>query len=78
LRTPVSLHAFIAKDFIQPLKSPQASGFFFIGKKDSSLQPCQDYHYINEWMTKNAYPLPFIPPLIAKLSNAKYFTKMDV
>jgi hypothetical protein len=27
----------IAKDFIQPLKSPQASGFFFVGKKDSSL-----------------------------------------
>jgi hypothetical protein len=27
----------IAKDFIQPSKSPQASGFFFVGKKDGSL-----------------------------------------
>jgi hypothetical protein len=68
----------IAKDFIQPLKSPQASGFFFIGKKDGSLRPCQDYHYINEWTIKNAYPLPLIPPLIAKLSDAKFFMKMDV
>jgi hypothetical protein len=68
----------IAKDFIQPLKSPQASGFFFVGKQDGSLRPCQDYHYINEWTTKNTYPLPLIPPLIAKLSNAKFFTKMDV
>jgi hypothetical protein len=68
----------IAKDFIQPSKSPQASGFFFVGKKDSSLHPCQDYHYINEWTIKNAYPLPLILPLIAKLSEAKYFTKMDI
>jgi hypothetical protein len=68
----------ITKDFIQPSKSPQASGFFFIGKKDGSLQPCQDYRYINEWTIKNAYSLPLIPPLIAKLSDAKYFTKMDV
>jgi len=68
----------IAKDFIQPSKSPQASGFFFVGKKDGSLRPCQDYRYINEWTIKNAYPLPLIPPLIAKLSNAKFFTKMDV
>jgi hypothetical protein len=74
----VFLDEHIAKDFIQPSKSPQASRFFFIGKKDGSLRPCQDYRYINEWTIKNAYPLPLIPPLIAKLSNAKFFTKMDV
>jgi len=68
----------ITKDFIQPSKSPQASGLFFVGKKDGSLRPCQDYRYINEWMIKNAYPLPLIPPLIAKLSDAKFFMKMDV
>ena len=68
----------IQKDFIQPSKSPQASGFFFVGKKDGSLRPCQDYRYINEWTIKNAYPLPLIPPLIAKLKDAKYFTKVDV
>jgi hypothetical protein len=68
----------IAKDFIQPLKSPQASGFFFVGKKDGSLRPCQDYRYINEWTIKNTYPLPLIPPLIAKLSDANFFMKMDV
>src|SRR6201746_2553036 len=68
----------LKKDFIQPSKSPQASGFFFVGKKDGSLRPCQDYRYINEWTVKNAYPLPLIPPLIAKLRDAKYFTKMDI
>jgi len=68
----------IAKDFIQPSKFLQASGFFFVGKKYGSLRPCQDYRYINEWTIKNTYPLPLIPPLITKLSDAKYFTKMDV
>ncbi|KAG2344889.1 DNA/RNA polymerase, partial [Suillus weaverae] len=57
----------LKKDIIQPSKSPQSAGFFFLGKKDGSLWPCQDYQYINEWMVKNAYPLPLIPPLIAKL-----------
>jgi len=74
----VFLDEHIAKDFIQPSKSLQASRFFFIGKKDGSLWPCQDYHYINEWMIKDAYSLLLIPPLITKLHNAKYFTKMNV
>jgi hypothetical protein len=67
-----------AKDTLQLPSTPRSSGFFFVGKKDGSLQPCQDYHYINEWTIKNAYPLPLIPPLITKLSDAKFFTKMDV
>ncbi|KXN84441.1 hypothetical protein AN958_12606 [Leucoagaricus sp. SymC.cos] len=32
----------LEKGFIHPLKSPMASPFFFIGKKDQKLQPCQD------------------------------------
>jgi len=48
----------LAKDFIQPPKSPQASGFFFVGKKDGKLRPCQDYRYINEWTVKNISKMP--------------------
>ena len=33
--------------WIIPSKSPQASPFFFIPKKDRSLHPCQDYWYLN-------------------------------
>jgi len=68
----------LKKDFIEPSKSPQSSGFFFVGKKDGSLRPCQDYRYINEWTVKNSYPLPLIPELIVRLRDAKYFTKVDV
>ena len=63
---------------IVPSKSPQSSGFFFVGKKDGKLRPCQDYRYLNTHTIKNAYPLPLIPSLINKLRDAKYYTKVDI
>ena len=51
---------------------------FLCGQKDSKLQPCQDYWYLNEHTVKNAYPLPCITELLNKLKGAKYFTKLDV
>jgi hypothetical protein len=66
------------KGFISKLKSPQASRFFFVGKKSGELHPCQDYQYINDWTIKNSYLLPLPLTLIARLHNTRYFTKMDV
>ena len=63
---------------IRKSRSPQASPFFFVQKKDGGLRPCQDYRYLNEHMIKNAYPLPLISTLIDKLKGAKYFSKMDI
>ena len=59
-------------------KSPMAAPFFFVKKKDGSLQPVQDYWKLNEMMIKNRYPLPLISELVNKLKGAKYFTKLDV
>jgi hypothetical protein len=66
------------KGYIRQSKSLQASPFFFVGKKDGKLQPCQDYQYINSQTIKNAYPIPLISETINKLQSATYFTKMDV
>ncbi len=63
---------------IRPSKSPFASPFFFVKKKDGTLRPVQDYHKLNEMTIKNHYPLPLISELIDKLCSAKYFTKLDV
>jgi RNase H-like domain found in reverse transcriptase/Reverse transcriptase (RNA-dependent DNA polymerase) len=52
--------------------------FFFVGKKDGKLRPCQDYWKLNERTIPNKYPLPLIPELIDKLKNAKIFTKLDL
>ena len=63
---------------IRPSKSPMASPFFFVKKKDGSLRPIQDYRKLNELTIKNRYPLPLISDLIDTLQNARYFTKLDV
>ena len=68
----------LAKGYIRPSKSPMASPFFFVDKKDGKLRPCQDYRALNEGTIKNTYPLPLISELIDKLKGAKYFTKLDV
>ena len=63
---------------IQPSKSPQASPFFCVKKKDGKLRPVQDYRYLNEHTIKNAYPLPLISDLVDNLHQFSLFTKFDV
>ena len=38
---------------IRPSKSPMASPFFFVKKKDGKLRPVQDYRKLNEMTIKN-------------------------
>ena len=58
------------KGYIRESKSPYASTFFFIKKKDGKLRPIQDYRKLNEQTIRNRYPLPLIPDLIAEVQNA--------
>ena len=68
----------LAKGYIRPSKSPMASPFFFVSKKDGKLRPCQDYQKLNEGTVKNSYLLPLISTLLDKLKGARYFTKLDL
>ena len=68
----------LKKGYIRPSKSPLASPFFFIKKKDGKLRPVQDYCQLNAMTIKNKYPLPLIPELIDKVHEASYFMKFDV
>jgi hypothetical protein len=69
----------LRKGYIRPSKSPMASPFFFVSKKEEgALRPCQDYRRLNEGTVKNAYPLPLISDLIDKLKGATIFSKMDL
>ena len=63
---------------IIPSKSPQASLFFFVPKKDGTLRLCQDYHYLNSHTIRNAYPLPLIPELINDMKDSMLFIKFDI
>ena len=43
------------KNYIRLLKSLYATPFFFIKKKDGTLQPVQDYCALNMWMIQDIY-----------------------
>ena len=64
--------------WIVPSKSPQASPFFFVPKKDGFLRPCQVYQYLNSHTIQNAYPLPLIPELIDDMKDATLFMKFNI
>ncbi len=68
----------VEKGYVRPSKSPYASPFFYIKKKDGKLRPVQDYRKINAVTIRNQYPLPLITDLIRDLSNAHIYTKLDI
>jgi transposase InsO family protein len=63
---------------IRSSKSPMASPFFFVKKKDGALRPVQDYRKLNEMTIKNSYPIPLINELVDKIRGAKIFSKLDI
>jgi len=63
---------------IRRSKSPYASGFFLIRKKDGKFRPVQDYRNLNKWMIPNKYPLPLILELIYDLAEKHLFSKFDI
>jgi hypothetical protein len=72
------LDEMVGKGYICPSKSPYASPFFFVKKNDGKLRPVQDYRRLNSHTVWNQYPLPLIAQLIANLSGAHIFSKVDV
>ena len=57
----IALQEFIAenleKGYIRQSKSPYASPFFFIKKKNGNLQPIQDYRRLNTFTIHNTAPV---------------------
>jgi hypothetical protein len=72
------LDEMVANGYIRPSKSPYASPFFFIKKKDGKLRLVQDYRRLNSHMVRNQYPLPLIAQLISDLAGTWIFSKLDV
>lgn len=64
--------------YIRPSKSPVASSFFFVAKKDGGLRPCIDYRALNNITVKFRYPLPLVPAALEQLRDAKIFSKLDL
>jgi hypothetical protein len=68
----------LAKGFIRPSSSPVSSPVIFVKKPGGGLRFCVDYRKLNEITIKNRYPLPLIQETLDRLSQAKYYTKLDI
>jgi hypothetical protein len=67
-----------AKGFIEPSNSPVKSALLIVQKPGGGIRVCVDYRELNEATIKDCYPIPFFRKTMAKLSKAKFFSKVDV
>ncbi|KAL0445456.1 UNVERIFIED_CONTAM: RNA-directed DNA polymerase [Sesamum latifolium] len=63
---------------IKPAKSPYVASILFQKKADGSLRMCCDYRPLNKITVKNKYPIPLVADCFDRLSQANYFTKIDL
>lgn len=68
----------LEKGFIRPSSSPAASPVLFVRKPGGGLRFCVDFRGLNAVTVKNRYPLPLINETLARISKARYFTKLDI
>ncbi|KAF8755557.1 Retrotransposon gag protein [Rhizoctonia solani] len=68
----------LATGKIRPSTSLAGAPVMFVKKADGSLWLVVDYRKLNDITHKNVYPLPRQDNLMAKLQNAKLFTKLDL
>lgn len=68
----------LGKGFVRPSSSPAASPVLFVRKPGGGLRFCVDYRGLNALTVKNRYPLPLVNETLARISRAKYFTKLDI
>jgi len=66
------------KGFIRVSNSPAAAPVLFVRKAGGGLRFCVDYRGLNKLTRKDRYPLPLIYETLRNLSQARWFTKLDV
>jgi hypothetical protein len=66
------------KGFIVPSNAPFASPVLFVSKPNGGLCFCIDYRKLNSITKKDQHPLSLIDKTLARITNAKIFTKLDI
>ena len=64
---------------ISPVTSPTewCSGMVVVPKKSGKIRICVDYTHLNKFVCRENHILPAVDETLAKLRNAKFFTKLD-
>ena len=73
-----TLTDYLDKGFIRVSNSPAAAPVLFAKKPGGGLRFCVDYRALNRITKKDRYPLPLIRETLNNISQAKWFTKLDV
>jgi len=68
----------LKKGFIVPSDAPFASPVLFAKKPGGGWRFCVDYRRLNEFTTKDRYPLPLIDETLTRLAKARIYTKLDI
>ncbi|KAL2251546.1 UNVERIFIED_CONTAM: RNA-directed DNA polymerase [Sesamum indicum] len=63
---------------IKPAKSLYGAPVLFQKKVNNFLRLCCDYRALNKITVKNKYPIPLVADCFDRLSQANYFTKIDL
>jgi hypothetical protein len=72
------LTSYLECGFIRVSRSSAAAPVFFAKKPGGGLRFCVDYRALNAIPQKDQYPLPLIHETLQQISEAKWFTKVDV
>ena len=63
---------------VERADSPWASPLHMVMKPDGTWRPCGDFRLLNEMTEPDLYPLPNMADIMASLSGAKVFSKLDL
>ena len=72
------IHKLLEEGLISPSNSPWDAPIVVVRKPDGSIRLCVDYRQLNSKTVKDANPIPQIEEAIENMSNAKYFTTLDL
>ena len=68
----------VDNNILEPTHSPWASPVLLVKKPDGTLRLCCDFRKLNAITTYSVFPLPNMESILDQLSNAKYYTTMDM
>ena len=73
-----TLHDLLDQGFIQASSSAASAPVLFVRKPSGGIRFCVDYRALNAITERDRYPLPLIAETLNTLSQAKWFTKLDI